>query len=915
MIIKTALITCAAITALLHSILASSTESANLIVASLKLRSSSLGEVVIDPDIITTKLLDTGISIDANSRGAVVSQLRAELEPRGLSVIEQDGIVWVTKSRAEPDLSRQIALVITTSGYQQLSNSLASEVRGNPDARLMKLQEMASFMAEQSKLPATTQRLIASKSDAIRSLQYHQKNAIAGSSLSPPDPARAQALESDIEGHRDEVRRHYARLSDHLMSSVFNPAEPATAPTAVYGVHDIVPPVVFNKLALDSMLFYTESLEALTRASTALGFSQSDEETQAARRIIETIRKGQIDNKALIADYLDSLRRAGLLAGDGASKQPQAATIGVDAANKLYTFFEDKREAVRIAIGKNIMKQLDALVSDVKANTANFIRVSGATELFLLGENELELANSRFGDGIFRVQPYDSKGHSQLGAITGLVAFSRGGGETSTISVQLEPSKSTTGDASRSLQNLFGSREKVVQLNTTADLALVDDMLMGKGGAAAVSANAYFGEGGFIGSVGESLDLIKNTYDPALFKSSIIIGLDSNYDIKMSGPSGGVAIALAALSRVRSKGVDKRIMVTGALRQFGDVRPVGGIYGKGIAALDAGALVLAMPSQNLGEIMNLPAGKLLTRHTIALTRFQDAASLAGLDMKSDSRGALEGICLYNFALLALGAKNNSASLSLSSEAARVYPEHLSAQLLKAVLLAAGTPPALSADVSEFLGQAQAFANVLVTNPMAIAAGTTKAVPVSPSSVLAAIIPDFTVTSASGDDAFDALNNKAKLASGQAANITIRTRNTYFTNQFINLSIQGKTVQEILKELCDICEAKYEVKGSAIVVDSSSSPVATDLGATVIPEFSVEDMNAEQAFNHLADMAEQASGSRPNFVIRTKTDFLSKLSINLSLQRQTFKTILTQLCEICDAKVEQRGDSYFITVPE
>ena len=443
---------------------------------------------------------------------------------------------------------------------------------------------------------------------------------------------------------------------------------------------------------------------------------------------------------------------------------------------------------------------------------------------------------------------------------------------------------------------------------------MLDGYLLGKGGAVATTDSALLGEGGMIGSVGEALELVKNEYDPSLFNSRIVLGFDQNFKILYAGDSAGVAIALATLSRLRSKPVDSRIMVTGAVRQFGDVRPVGGIYEKGIAALDAGALALLMPLSNLGDVLSLPTEQIVSRNVISLKRFDEAAALAGLNVGDDSRPILEAVCLHNFAVMAAMAGKYSEALALIDKAVSANPNHISAQVLKSILRAASVKPAPAEFVETLLEKSSAFATLLSTNPLAISERSTATATAQPGAIMGALIPDFTISGASGDEAFEALNSKARAAFGQPANITIRSKNEYFTTKFINLSIKNKTVSEILQQVCDLCDAKFEQKGSAIVVDSIRPSVAGELSAIVIPDFTVQEMSAQEAFKHLADKASEISGKPVNVVIDSKSNLFRTLSINLSLQRRTFKEILDQLCLICDATAEQRGDAFVVTTP-
>lgn len=804
--------------------------------AAVRLRTESIAPIVIDPAVLDMKLLRTRIAVDATTQSSAVSQLKKALEPIGLIVVDQGGEVWITRRNLEADLSRQIALVVNATDYRRLASALRLEEKRNAEPNIRALAEMAEFMALQSELPAKASKFVDEKSKKIKSLQFMQKNALSGSALSPPDPARAGALELDIEKLRDEVRAYFGQIADRFVASNFDPSDPSSAPPPIFAVVQILPEVVYNRIAFNSQLFFAEAMEVLLRASTSLAFhGEKDKELASTLRArIDAINKLQIANKALLAEYIQLLERAGLLSGASASSATAGSAIGVDAANRLFNDFGDQRESVRLAIGKNIMGQLEDIARDIRAGRTSLLSASDTSELYLYGQKELDSAKRELGESS-SFTPYSPDRYRRVGAVTGLTV--RGGaiGETSTFSIELERRPAGGAASERSLQNIFGSKDELVEINTTAELAQVDGLFLGKNGAyagqpseddpEAVQAwlDRLLGGSGMIASVSEALNLIKNQYDPSIFKSKVILGFDSNFQISYGGDSAGVAIALATLSRVRAKAIDSRLMVSGAVRQFGDVRPVGGVYLKGKAALEGGALVLLMPVSVVGHIMNLPAEKLLGRHVITLRRFKDAAGVACLDLAEANREPLEAVCLYNFALSAMRAGKFSDALSLCLKAVDVYPDHLSAQILKSLLLAAEVDTSDSSVSERLSEQAKAFANLLITNPLVGRDGSRDDMPVGGSSLMATIIPEFTLSNASGEEAFEILSDKARSAYGEPANITLRTRNEFFAEPFINLSMQGKTFEEILKELCSLCDAKFKATESSIIVDSTRPP--------------------------------------------------------------------------------------------
>ena len=889
----------------------------NLLTTAIKLRLEANAPVVIDPDIITLKLLSVPLEVDANNRASALIQLRRELMPLALKVTEQDGIIWITKADIEPDLSQQIALVVNSKNPQLLARALALQTTQRPsDLRLKKLAEMADFMNRQFALPLEARKFIENQKKTIKHLLWLKRNAEAGSTLSPPNPAEAEKCQREIEEKQEKVMQYISRVTDQLKASDFDPGNPVSAPPAIYAVSDTIPPVLFQKLAFENAVMHVRVLEELFRAWPDFGFSQ---DSQALRDIqsglrgrLDAIKKSQIDNQLQVERYMDLLQRAGLLDGSAASGMTASPTTGVAAANELYNVFEDQREAVRIAIGKNIMQDLEKVSRSITDGKSAAVKEGNISELYLLGEKELQNAVEAFGPPAVSIRAYRPAGHERLGAVTGLTVRGKTGkGGTDTFSVQLQP-LGAADSSERSLQNILGSPDKVVAINTSADLAVLDGILLGKGGAHVATADAALGGGGMIGSVSEALELVKNDYDPALFKNRITLGFDKNFDILFAGDSAGVAMALAALSRVKSKPLDSRLMVTGAVRQFGDVRPVGGIYAKGTAALEAGALALLMPVSNLGGMLNLPVSQIITRHFVSLERFKDAANLSLVVATPDGQAALEAICLFNYAVVALSNDMTAEALALCEKAVIAYPNHISAQVLRSLISATGVTISSDEKVNSLALQAKAFANLMTTNQAVISSGSTSTVGGAPQPVMAVILPDFTVANIKAEDAFAMLNDKAKAASGQSPNINIRKKNPYFSNT-INLSIQNKTVEEVLKELCELCEASFEIKGSAVVVESLQSPIPADVSALVIPDYTVSGLDPAEAFKLLASKAQEVSGKSVNISIESHENFWTDLAITLSMQRKTFKEIIEQLCAICDATMEQRGDSFVIKV--
>lgn len=91
----------------------------------------------------------------------------------------------------------------------------------------------------------------------------------------------------------------------------------------------------------------------------------------------------------------------------------------------------------------------------------------------------------------------------------------------------------------------------------------------------------------FIGILIETRDLE--------FDFPVDVRIDSG---KVGGPSAGLAFTLAILDRLTPGSITggKRVAITGAINPDGSVGPVGGVAQKTVAAIDAGATVFLVPS-------------------------------------------------------------------------------------------------------------------------------------------------------------------------------------------------------------------------------------------------------------------------------------------------------------------------------
>ncbi len=76
--------------------------------------------------------------------------------------------------------------------------------------------------------------------------------------------------------------------------------------------------------------------------------------------------------------------------------------------------------------------------------------------------------------------------------------------------------------------------------------------------------------------------------------------------IPKDGPSAGLALLAALVSRLANRPVKKGLAMTGEITLRGDVLPVGGIKNKVLAAHRAGIREIILPAQNTGDLEEIP---------------------------------------------------------------------------------------------------------------------------------------------------------------------------------------------------------------------------------------------------------------------------------------------------------------------
>ncbi|OCA91284.1 ATP-dependent protease LonB [Bacillus sp. FJAT-27225] len=94
--------------------------------------------------------------------------------------------------------------------------------------------------------------------------------------------------------------------------------------------------------------------------------------------------------------------------------------------------------------------------------------------------------------------------------------------------------------------------------------------------------------------------------------------------IPIDGPSAGIAMATGIYSAIYNMPVDNRVAMTGEISIHGNVKPIGGVYAKVLAAKKAGAKTVIVPAENMQSILNEIDGI----EIIPVTHFNEVIGLA-----------------------------------------------------------------------------------------------------------------------------------------------------------------------------------------------------------------------------------------------------------------------------------------------
>jgi hypothetical protein len=767
----------------------------NILEVALFMRTSLNVPIIVDPSLLNEKMMNRTFRIDTTSGEQAIQTLRTALQAESLTLNKAGAQYWLSSSAdTKVEDSRLVSLILNSGNYRALAGQLRTQAQTHD--KKDDLIAAANLIAAQQAQPPQIQRDIKAFTERMRGIDFQLRQAVAGSSLSGPNPAKAQSLSIQKEGLYREIIQKGGTMLAALNKALDSP------PPELLSIAEFLPEVAYQKMDSDYLSTAFANYKLYMDASSAFGFDTNSEELNWAAAFEEGLRKRKAAIKAFTDNYQKLLADAGL-AGTGNNVAATSSTA-LDAALQLFDVHGDRRQAVRQVIGDKIMSQLEQQVRQFRSPSKSFSELKPRSATLYLFDSAAkeqlsQLSKESVGPSF---EPYDSANDSRLGAVTALVAGALEGG-TRTLSVELEPKSKEAKDSQPTIDNIFGSAAKQVSLH-------------------AADSSRVFMDVSFYAAIKDSLDLIASRYAPNLFESSVSVAFDSTTDISAGGDSAGVALGLATLSKIKEKPLDRKMAVTGSVRRYGDVRPVGGIYRKGKAAFDEDCLVLLLPAQNMDNIFYLPPKDVLSRHVFAAANFNQAAGIAGLSEEGDNARTANAVQLYNFAVLTATEGKLSEALEFAEAANRIAPFHFSSRLMSMLLRVAQVKPSASPEVASLIKTTAASKPPAEGKASDDAskgtASQSRAVSSSDESPLDHILPVFAAEGITGSEAITKLAQELRKLTGKPVNVVVKNRDkTTLATTDMHLSTTDTKAEDILRMICTLGSADFSQDGDIIIV--------------------------------------------------------------------------------------------------
>ena len=294
-------------------------------------------------------------------------------------------------------------------------------------------------------------------------------------------------------------------------------------------------------------------------------------------------------------------------------------------------------------------------------------------------ESLLSALNDDYHLGLKIIPSSNSKHQGRIGAIYGLGVFANTGqGKSSTKAIQLLPKV-----PNRATGKQVGSKDMTFNMDELLPSDSYEEQVEIHGIDARLDKYS-------LASIKDSLRYVSTSKVPDLYKKyRVSVVFEKTVGINTGGDSAGAAFALAALSAAKQSMTASDICVTDAIRPYGEISAVGGIFPKATAAAAEGFKILLVPDANLIDLQLLDFDKLGCLQIITGRTIDDYIEYALPVLAGDSQNADWSLQAYALAFLLYRSGEYPTSKAILEKLVERTPQHMSAQMLLAKLNLAG----------------------------------------------------------------------------------------------------------------------------------------------------------------------------------------------------------------------------------
>ncbi|HWL51405.1 MAG TPA: S16 family serine protease [Chthoniobacteraceae bacterium] len=527
--------------------------------------------VSVDPALWERKsVLQEKRHFSKESGKSLADDLKDLARAENAEVMIMQGSIYITSS--QPNRYSRYLPHLLKGRYSETAAALRADRQSSSDDPLLVLCEKVNAAFHRR---ATVKQTLATLSSQVRSSNFQAMTYRHGSSLSQPEPGRAVHFEKKIEENARTVRalieEELQPFTDEVVSNDIK-----TLQNAVKSI----PEWVVLKIYADYQAAVVDNLLLIT-GETKTMFHDSNLVIRALGSL-----KASIEEKRI--HYLETAKHHAML-------HAAASAVGKGAEPKrnyhllvkLYDSFGDSGSRTRRLLAQRYA-EINTLALKRKSQDNNPGTVPSSFPFGVgLTEEGARLLNSYLQTNLGKPAEKE-RPRPQIGLSYGLTVRKRDGeGVISIFSAEL--AKRRAQDQSRLSEYLkplmVGDADEQIELLNTGDYSL----------------DKYF-----ISSIKDAVHYVSSNFDKNLFQNRVILSLDRSTDLAIGGDSAGAAIATALLSRLKKISPRPGVAMTGAIRSFGNIYPVGGICAKSLAVAKSGFGMLLIPEENRKDLELLP---------------------------------------------------------------------------------------------------------------------------------------------------------------------------------------------------------------------------------------------------------------------------------------------------------------------